>query len=199
MSALGVSAVILAGGRGRRMGDQDKGLRLLAGRSLVNWVVDCIASQVDEVLLSANRNLDRYEELGYPVLADAMPDFPGPLAGLHRVLGAARHPLWLSVPCDTPFLPVDLVARLRAALLAGDADLAVATAEGRVQPVICLGHARLRDDLGTFLKCGGRRVGEWQARLRRVAVPFDDPESFRNINTPEELDEAARRLHIRDS
>ncbi|MDO9188930.1 MAG: molybdenum cofactor guanylyltransferase, partial [Sulfurimicrobium sp.] len=103
--SLGVTAIVLAGGRGQRMGEADKGLVLLHGKPLVSWVLERIAPQVDEVLISANRNLERYRELGYAVLPDEMPDFPGPLAGLHRAMAEASHPLWLSVPCDTPFLP----------------------------------------------------------------------------------------------
>lgn len=199
MKTAKVSAMILAGGRAQRMGEADKGLLLLGGKPLVAWVAECIAPQVDEVLVSANRNLERYCELGYSVLPDAKPDFPGPLAGLHRALESVGHPLWLSVPCDTPFLPDNLVQRLRAALLAEQAELAVATVEGRMQPVISLGNTSLLPNLETFLECGGRRVGDWQANLRRVAVSFDDPELFRNINTPEELKEAEKYLHIRDS
>jgi len=190
MTKLAVTAVILAGGRGERMGDEDKGLQLLQGKPLVAWVAESIAPQVDEVLVSANRNLDRYRELGFTVLPDAMPDFPGPLAGLHRVLGNLKTPLWLSVPCDTPFLPGDLVARLLVALLAGDAELAVAKVEDCMQPVICLGYAHLRTGLGDFLARGGRRVGEWQAGLRKVVAPFDCSELFHNINTLDELSKA---------
>jgi molybdopterin-guanine dinucleotide biosynthesis protein A len=184
-----ITAVILAGGRGQRMGEVDKGLQLLRGKPLVRWVAESIAPQVEEVLISANRNLERYRELGFAVLPDAMPDFPGPLAGLHRALESAKHPLWLSVPCDTPFLPGDLVQRLLAALLANDAELALATVEGRMQPVICLGYSYLRGGLGEYLARGGRRVGEWQSGLRRVVVPFGNPELFININTLDELTE----------
>lgn len=187
-----VSAIILAGGRARRMGEVDKGLQPLRGRPLVRWVADAVEPQVDEVLVSANRNLDRYRALGFAVLPDEMADFPGPLAGLHRALGVIHHPLWLCVPCDTPFLPGDLVPRLRDALLAGAADLAVAEAGGRLQPAICLGHARLLAGLGEFLARGGRRVGEWQENLRRVTVSFDQPYLFRNINTLDELESAGK-------
>jgi molybdopterin-guanine dinucleotide biosynthesis protein A len=181
------------------MGELDKGLQLLRGRPLVAWVAECIAPQVDEVLLSANRNLECYRELDFAVLPDAMPDFPGPLAGLHRALGVAQHPLWLSVPCDTPFLPGDLVQRMRAALLAGDAELVVAASQGYKQPVICLGYTRLHAGLGAFLASGGRRVGEWQASLRCETVSFDDPKLFENINTPAELAQAEAFLSIRES
>lgn len=185
-----ISAIILAGGRGRRMGEVDKGLQLLRGKPLIAWVAERIAPQVDEVLVSANRNLERYRELGFTVLPDLMPDFPGPLAGLHRALEVARHPLWLSVPCDTPFLPADLARRLLAGLREDDAEIAVAAVADRMQPVICLGRAELRAGLGEFLARGGRRVGEWQSGLRRIAVSFDDAEFFRNINTLDDLTQA---------
>ncbi|MEN6587858.1 MAG: molybdenum cofactor guanylyltransferase MobA [Sulfuricella sp.] len=194
MTSPAVTAIILAGGRGQRMGEVDKGLQLLRGKPLVSWVTDSIAPQVDEVLISANRNLERYRELGFAVLPDAMPDFPGPLAGLHRALENAKHPLWLSVPCDTPFLPHDLVQRLRDGLLSGDAELAVAASGGRLQRVICLGYSHLRAGLGDFIARGGRRVGEWQDGLRSIAVPFEDELIFSNINTPEELSEAENKL-----
>lgn len=190
MAQQAITGVILAGGRGQRMGEVDKGLQLLQGKPLVQWVAESIAPQVEEVLISANRNLENYRELGFAVLPDALPDFPGPLAGLLRALESAKHPLWLSVPCDTPFLPGDLARRLLAGLLASNAELAVATVEGRMQPVICLGYSHLHAGLETFLARGGRRVGEWQAGLRRASVPFEHPELFRNINTLDELVQA---------
>lgn len=185
-----ISAIVLAGGRGRRMGEADKGLVLLQGKPLVSWVVDRIAPQVSEVLISANRNLERYRKMGYTVVPDEMPDFPGPLAGLHRAMSEIRHSLWVSVPCDTPFLPEDLVQRLYAALLADKAELAVAEVEGQMQPAICLGYKHLLPGLGKFLAQGGRRVGEWQSGLHRTAAPFDDLQSFRNINAKVDLEEA---------
>lgn len=188
--SLGVTAIVLAGGRGQRMGEADKGLVLLQGKPLVSWVLERIAPQVDEVLISANRNLERYRELGYAVLPDEMPDFPGPLAGLHRAMAEASHPLWLSVPCDTPFLPENLVPRLYADLLSEKAELAVAAVEGQLQPAICLGYTHLRAGLGEFLARGGRRVGEWQSGLSRTVVTFDSPQSFRNINTQTDITEA---------
>lgn len=177
------------------MGEADKGLQLLDGKPMVRWVAERVAPQVNAVLVSANRNLERYRELGCAVLADEMPGFPGPLAGLYRALEEVRTPLWLSVPCDTPFLPGNLAQSLLDALLGGDAQLAVASAEGHLQPTVCLGYAHLRDGLGDFLAQGGRRVGEWQAGLRRVAVPFEDAEMFRNINTPGELASAEAFLN----
>lgn len=189
-----ISAIVLAGGRGRRMGEMDKGLLLLQGKPLVSWVVDRISPQVDEVVISANRNLAHYRELGYAVLPDEMLDFPGPLAGLHRAMAVVRHPLWFSVPCDTPFLPEDIVRRLYAALQADRAELAVAAVEGRKQPAICLGYTHLRAGLGDFLARGGRRVGEWQSGLRWTTALFDDLQSFNNINAMADLEEAEAKV-----
>jgi molybdopterin-guanine dinucleotide biosynthesis protein A len=123
-----ITGVILAGGEGRRLGGVDKGLQELRGRPMVQWVLERLAPQVDTVLISANRNLQRYAAFGCPVLPDRIPDFAGPLAGLHAALTQAATPLVATVPCDSPFLPADLVARLHAALMADQAELAVARA-----------------------------------------------------------------------
>jgi molybdenum cofactor guanylyltransferase len=185
-----VTAVILAGGRGQRMGAADKGLQPLRGRGLVEWVLDCIDPQVDELLIIANRNLSRYLELGYPVLQDRIPDFAGPLAGLHAGLMQARSELVIAVPCDTPLLPADLVPRLLWALQQADADAAVARTASQAHPVICLCKASLAGQLADFIDRGGRKVGEWQATLKLVYVDFDrEAERFRNVNTLEELRE----------
>jgi molybdopterin-guanine dinucleotide biosynthesis protein A len=191
-----ITAIVLAGGRGRRMGEADKGLVLLHGRPLVSWVLECVTPQVDEVLISANRNLDRYQKLGFPVLTDELPDFSGPLAGLHRSLAVVARPLWLCVPCDTPFLPLDLVSRLLAALLDEGADVAVPDLDGCLQPAICLGYTHLDAHLKAYLEAGGRRVGEWQSQLKRARVPFSDIKPFSNLNTPQELALAASRAAL---
>lgn len=182
-----ISAVILAGGRARRMGGADKGLALLNGRPLVAWVLECIAPQADELFISANRNLDQYRRFGHPVLPDASPDFQGPLAGLLRAMTEATHPLILSVPCDTPFLPDDLVGRLTDALVESGADIAIPVCAGQAHRAVCLCRRSLLPGLENFLVQGGRRVGEWQSMLSRVEVPFDDERSFLNLNTADEL------------
>lgn len=179
------------------MGEADKGLVLLDGRPLVSRVLERIAPQVDELLVSANRSLELYRALGFPVLCDEFPGFSGPLAGLHRAMQAAAHPLVLSVPCDTPFLPGDLAARLRAALEQAEADVAVPLAEGRAQPAVCLCRRDLAAGLADFLAAGGRRVGEWQHRLKRVEVSFGQAGDFLNINTPEQLDAAVQSGALR--
>ncbi|MGE5945425.1 MAG: molybdenum cofactor guanylyltransferase MobA, partial [Betaproteobacteria bacterium] len=119
---LSVTGVVLAGGMGRRMGGVDKGLLELRGRPLAAWVVDRLRPQVDHLLINANQNRERYAEFGCPVVADEIPDFAGPLAGLHAALSAATTPLVATAPCDSPFLPETLVSRLFSALTAAAAD-----------------------------------------------------------------------------
>jgi molybdopterin-guanine dinucleotide biosynthesis protein A len=183
-----ITGVILAGGQGRRMGGVDKGLQDLQGRPMVQWVLDRLAPQVGSVLINANRNLARYAGFGCPVLPDRIPDFAGPLAGLHAALAQAATPLILTVPCDSPFLPADLVPRLHAALLADQAELAVARAGGTVHRAFCLARRELLPKLDAYLAAGERKVGLWHASLNVVEVDFDDEsEAFDNINTPEQL------------
>jgi molybdopterin-guanine dinucleotide biosynthesis protein A len=184
-----VSGVVLAGGRGRRMGGLDKGLQSLRGKPMVGWVVARFKSQVDEIIINANQNLELYRAFGYRVVADEIGGFAGPLAGLHAGLSAAAYPLVATVPCDSPFLPADLVARLKNAL--GDKDLAVAKTGDQPHPVFVLLRTDLKRNLETFLEQGGRKIDAWYASLRTVEVSFDDEaEAFRNINTLEELGKA---------
>ena len=193
-----ISAVLLAGGQGSRMGGVDKGLVELAGKTMAAHVLARLAPQVDELLINANQNLERWRTFGYPVFSDdfgGAGGFCGPLAGLQAALMRARHPLVLSVPCDSPFLPTDLVARLAHALHASAAQLAVATTAGRAHPVFCLCRRELAPQLADFLAAGGRKVGAWHSTLQVVNVPFDDdPAAFRNINTAAELSAAEQDL-----
>jgi molybdenum cofactor guanylyltransferase len=184
-----VSGIVLAGGQGRRMGGVDKGLQLLRGRPMVAWVLERLAPQVDEIVVNANQNLEAYARFGHRVVPDAIGGFAGPLAGLHAGLGAVSHPLAVTVPCDSPFLPADLVARLRAAL--GEHDLAVAKTGEQPHPVFSLVRRAVHAHLGDFLAQGGRKIDAWYASLKVVEVSFDDEaRAFRNINTREELNEA---------
>jgi len=183
-----ITGVILAGGRGQRMGGVDKGLQDLDDRPLVQWVLARLAPQVDAVVINANQNLARYAALGCRVLPDAIPDFAGPLAGLHAALPQATTPLLLTVPCDSPFLPDDLAQRLRAALEAQGAELAVARTGDRVQRAFCLTRRAILPKLEAFLDSGERKVGLWHASLKLAEVAFDDEaDGFRNINTPEDV------------
>jgi len=165
----------------------DKGLALLDDHPLISWVLECIAPQVDEVFISANRNLDQYQQFGHRVLTDISPDFQGPLAGLSRAMSDAAHSLVLCVPCDTPFLPDDLVERLTVALEKSGTDLAIPVCNGRAHRAVCLCRRNLLPSLENFLAQGGRRVGEWQSTLQYIEVPFDDEHAFSNINTAAEL------------
>jgi molybdenum cofactor guanylyltransferase len=183
-----ITGVVLAGGQGRRMGGVDKGLRPLRGRPMVAWVIERLQPQVDEVLINANQNLDRYAAFGHRVIPDAIGGFAGPLAGLQRGLTEAAHGLVLTVPCDSPFLPADLAARLATSLDRERADLAVARTGDQPHPVFCLCRRSVLPGLTAFLEGGGRKIDAWYAALRVVEVAFDDQaEAFRNINTREEL------------
>jgi len=183
-----ITGVILAGGRGSRMGTVDKGLKPLHGKPMVQWVAERFAPQVDEVLVNANQNIDKYQVLGYKVMPDAIGGFAGPLAGLHRGLTEAAHDLVATSPCDSPFLPLDLIARLRAAMNEVGAELAVAKTGDQPHPVFCLCKKSVLPGLTDFLAGGGRKIDAWYAKLKVVEVLFDDqPDAFSNINTIEEL------------
>lgn len=183
-----ITGIVLAGGRGRRMGGVDKGLVELEGRPLVAHVLARLVPQVGALLINANQNPERYAGFGHPVVADAVGGFAGPLAGLHAGLLSTRTPFAVTVPCDSPFLPTDLVARLGAALAAGEAQLAVARTFDQPHPVFALVRRDLLADLSAFLDAGGRKIDAWYAALRTVEVAFDDEaEAFRNINTAAEL------------
>jgi molybdopterin-guanine dinucleotide biosynthesis protein A len=183
-----ITGLVLAGGQGRRMGGVDKGLQLLRGRPMIEWVLERLAPQVDEVVINANANLDRYAAYGHRVVSDAIGGFAGPLAGLHAGLAATAHPLLVTVPCDSPFLPTDLVARLAAARERVGADLAVAKTGDQAHPVFSLVRTTLSAHLAAFLEDGGRKIDAWYATLKVAEVPFDDEaDAFSNINTRAEL------------
>jgi len=187
----GVTGLVLAGGQGRRMGSVDKGLVLLQGQPMVRHVIERFAPQVDEMLINANRSIAEYEAFGYPVIRDQIDGFAGPLAGLQAGLMHAEHPLVATVPCDSPFLPLDLVARLQKNLEAQNADLAVARTMDQPHPVFALVRRSLLPHLASFLQAGGRKIDAWYASLKAIEVAFDDKaDAFRNINTAEELKQA---------
>jgi len=186
-----LTGIILAGGLGRRMGGVDKGLQLLHGKPLVQWVIERLAPQVDEILVNANQNADDYARFGKRLVPDAIGGSAGPLAGLHAGLWAASGPLVVTVPCDSPYLPGDLVARLRTALEAQGADVAVAKTGAQPHPVFSLVRGSVLPHLERFLSGGGRKFDAWYATLAVVEVSFDDEaDAFCNINTLEELKNA---------
>jgi molybdopterin-guanine dinucleotide biosynthesis protein A len=188
-----VTGLILAGGQGRRMGGVDKGLQPLRGKPMVAWVLERLKPQVAEIIINANQNQAEYAKLGCRVVGDEIGGFAGPLAGLHAGLKANVHPFLVTVPCDSPFLPLDLVVRMHAALIARHADLAVAKTGDQPHPVFSLVRETLAGHLGRFLEGGGRKIDAWYGSLKVVEVPFDDqPDAFSNINTRDELDAAQR-------
>ncbi|MGQ9830768.1 MAG: molybdenum cofactor guanylyltransferase MobA [Thermochromatium sp.] len=190
-----LTGVVLAGGRARRLGGVDKGLLVVGGRPLIAWTLDALVPQVGSVLINANRHLEHYAAFGHPVVADSLPDHQGPLAGFLAGMRAARTDWILTLPCDGPRPPLDLAARLSAALIEQQAELAVATDGRRQQSVYALLPVLLADDLERFLADGGRRVEDWQRRHRCAWADFgDQPESFTNLNTPEELQRFAERI-----
>jgi molybdenum cofactor guanylyltransferase len=197
-----ITGLLLAGGRGMRMGGVDKGLQMLHGEPLALHVMRRLAPQSGPLLISANRHAGRYAELGAPfhatVIADTLPDFPGPLAGLLAGLRAARTPFVLSAPCDTPGLPADLAERLTTALAAQNGSIATVTTtdahgETSIHPVFALVRTSLADDLEGFLQAGERKVRTWYARHKAVEVAFPNERTFYNINSLQELADLERR------
>jgi molybdopterin-guanine dinucleotide biosynthesis protein A len=196
-----ITGLVLAGGRGMRMGGVDKGLQTLRGEPLASHVLKRLAPQTGALLISANRHPEVYAALGAPfsarVLADTLPGFPGPLAGLLAGLRAAGTAYVLSAPCDTPGLPVELAALLAQALDSNQADIATVTttdAAGHVSlhPVFALLRTSLADDLAAFLEAGERKVRAWYARHKTVEVAFTDERAFYNINSLQELADLER-------
>lgn len=186
-----ITTVILAGGLGTRIGGA-KGLQLLQGRALIDWVLDIVGRQSDEVLINVNGAHDAYVRFGYRIISDQTPDWAGPLAGLQSAMHCARHDWVACVPCDTPYLPDDLLARLFAAVKTESTDAAVAFAEGMRQPTVALYHKRVLPGLDAYLSSGGRKVTDWQNTLHLSEVIFDNAHAFTNINSQDELTQANR-------
>jgi molybdopterin-guanine dinucleotide biosynthesis protein A len=186
-----ITGLILAGGRGARMGGVDKGLQNHHGVPMAMHALLRLAPQVGELMLNANRNLGAYESMGVPVWPDSLPDYAGPLAGFLTGLERCETPYLVTVPCDSPRFPTDLVQRLAQALVAADAEVAMAaTRDGerlQVQPVFCLMKSALLESLVRFTHCGQRKIDKWTALHRCVEVPFDDASAFANANTVDEL------------
>ena len=204
MQKTDITAVILAGGRGSRMGGIDKGLQHFNGLPLALHTLNRLTSQVGHVMINANRNLAVYEAFGVPMWPDAadMGDYAGPLAGFMTGLEHCETPYLLTVPCDTPLFPHDLVIRLGAALGRQSADFAVASAleedgKTRAQPVFCLMGTHMLESLQRFTQSGGRKIDAWTAQHAVVHVPFnlpgDDPHAFFNANTLAELQQLESR------
>lgn len=183
-----VTGVILAGGAARRMGGNDKGLISFLNRPLISHVIDHLAPQVEQLLINANRNIERYQQFGYPVISDTLSDFQGPLAGMLAGMRAANTDYIMTVPCDSPAPSSKLRQRMMESLLRSGKKIAVATDGKRIQPVFALIDCELADDLQNYLDAGERKIDRWFAQQPMIEVDFSDqPDSFKNFNHPEDL------------
>ena len=194
-----ITGLILAGGRGSRMGGVDKGLQNHQGVALAMHALLRLSPQVGEMMINANRNLGAYEAMGVPVWPDTLADYAGPLAGFLTGLERCETPYLVTVPCDSPLFPDDLVERLANALVADDAEIAMAaTRDGdtlQAQPVFCLMKTELLESLVRFTQGGQRKIDKWTAQHRCVEVPFDDAQAFANANTLQELQQLQHPRH----
>jgi molybdenum cofactor guanylyltransferase len=188
-----ITGLVLAGGMGRRMDSRDKGLVEFRDKPMVAHAIDRLRPQVASLIINANRNVETYAALGFPVVSDEVSGFAGPLAGLHSGMRTCETAFIATVPCDSPFLPLDLIARLQAALQLQDADIAVASTGGQLQPVFALYKTSLVTSLEKFLGEGGRKIDKWYEQHKTVAVDFEDEHAFANINSAAELAVLARQ------
>ncbi|HEU4459430.1 MAG TPA: molybdenum cofactor guanylyltransferase MobA [Methylibium sp.] len=199
LAASDITGLVLAGGRGSRMGGVDKGLQPYRGLPLALHALLRLAPQVGATMVNANRNLAAYESFGAPVWPDAGEAFAGPLAGFLVGLERAETPWLATVPCDVPAFPEDLVARLAHAACANDAEIAMARTHEAggpaTQPVFCLLSTALLESLVVFMRDGGRKIDRWTAQHRTVTVDFADATAFANANTLAEL----QQLELRDA
>ncbi|RLV59016.1 molybdenum cofactor guanylyltransferase [Parashewanella curva] len=186
MSDLSVEAVILAGGQGRRMQYQDKGLVTFQHRPLVQHVIDTIHPQVNRLMIMANRNIESYQAFGYPVFSDELSGFQGPLSGLSTALHHCQSEWLLMLPCDTPHLPSDLLEKMQLALAQDNTDIVVACDSHKEHAVIMLLKRQLKADLDDYLASGERRVMAWYRRHQYQTVEFD-AKHFINCNHIDEL------------
>lgn len=183
-----VTGIILAGGQGSRMDGLDKGLVELAGSPMVQYVLESIAPQVGYVIINANRNHDIYGHYGCPVIADEFEGFCGPLAGMASCMRIVDTPLMVTAPCDSPFVPGDMVERLYMQMQHEDADISVAHNGDRIQPVFAMLKTGLLESMLSFLRRGERKIDKWYKMHKLALTDFSDkPDTFLNINTPEDL------------
>jgi len=190
-----LTGVVLAGGRGQRMGGYDKGLMALNGRPLISYVVAALRPQVSRLIISANRHVARYERLGFRVVSDRSPSYAGPLAGVASALAVVETEYVVTAPCDSPWLAPDLASRLGRTLAAERGQVAAARCQGRLHPTFALIPGNLRDDLDEALARGQRKAEAWLRDHDLAIADFDDqPGAFINVNTPDELARAEMYL-----
>lgn len=191
------------------MGYVNKGLKLLGSKPMVDYVIETLRRQTDEILINANRDIENYQDKGYQVISDQFTDYAGPLAGIHAGLNACGTKYLLCCPCDSPFIPHDLADRLARAIAESHAQIALVTCRDLeatdtskpppicAQPVFALIPKELCSDLGEFLRIGGRKIMQWYARHQVVEVYFENATAFANINCPEQLLQAEAQLHTK--
>jgi len=189
-----ITGLILAGGQARRLGGQDKGLIQLGNQQLIQYVLARFRPQVGELLINANRHAERYRAFGYPLVADTLPDFAGPLAGLLSGLQHSKTDWLVSVPCDNPWMPDNLVAKLVQTANAEQCLLTVAGCAGKLQPVYCLLHYSLQTSLAAYLTAGQHKVQTWIEQQTHAVAEFPDCREFENVNTAAQLAEAEKSL-----
>lgn len=183
-----ITAVILSGGRSSRMQGEDKGLILLNNKPLINYVVDVVNSKVDRLLISANRNIEAYQQYG-EVITDELTDFQGPLAGISSALSRATTTYLLTLPCDSPMINKTVIDRLVDTMDRANVDICVADDGLRIHPTIALIKTSLKDNLLAFLDSGERKLGLWIERNNFQKVDFSDqPKVFVNLNNPQDFD-----------
>ena len=183
-----ISAVILAGGRARRMGGQDKGLQILGKQSLIQHVINRLQPQVHDILINANRNQTEYAKFGFPIFSDELPDFQGPLSGMLTALEKTKSDFILFVPCDTPFFPTNLLDKLKSAVKNDRTLIAYACDEEREHPVFCLMSIQLKEKLRHYLASDERRLLQFMKENGGISVTFTKEEgNFENFNTMDDL------------
>jgi len=184
---MGITGLILAGGKASRMNGANKALVPFLGRPMLAQVIELLAPQVDQILINANQDFEHFRPFTFPLISDEIGEYAGPLAGLHAGLKASEQEWILTVPCDSPLLPQDLAKRLMQAVQAQQADIAIAKTDVQTHPVFCLCKKSLCDDLAAYLKQGGRKVSAWQQTHHCIEVSFEHELAFSNINTFDEL------------
>lgn len=191
-----ITGVILAGGRAKRMGGQDKGLINVDGRTMIEIIIDQLSPQVNNILINANRHIEQYKKFTHPVISDDnSTEFHGPLAGMLSALTNCSTKYILSIPCDSPFFPAELSSRLLSELIKADAEIAVVHDGNRLQPVFALIKKELSDSLENYINNGDRKIDLWYQQHHTVQVDFSDYSDIAlNINTPEELQQYKQKL-----
>ena len=190
-----ITGVILAGGQARRMGGQDKGLIILNNKPMIEYIIDVFKPQTPKLIINANRNHEIYSQYGLEIVADELTGFCGPLAGMASALQTIESDYMVTAPCDSPFIPTDLVQRLAETLQDNSTEISVAHDGNRIQPVFCMMKSSLKQSLNDYLLAGERKIDRWFEQHKYAIANFSDvPETFDNINTPEDVQNALSKL-----